>query len=610
MDRKTVIILIVSFGVLFFVQSVIIPKMYPPIPVTRTNQVTAVTNVAGTNVPSATQTVAAPAPAPSPAMVSPAPTIAIATNLSEQIEVLTNATGEAVYTFTSRGGGLKHVQLNRYLEMVGCERPRGGNVYATLNEHARVPVLALQADGLLGDNNFKLTRTSATSISAERVLPSGLRVVKQFNLASNYILTANLRIENPTALEIALPVQTVSVGTATPMGPRDEGLMMGAFWFNGKDAEHTDQAYFNPVGGCMGIGRRPARLEYTSGPAQILWAAVHNQFFAMAVTPATNSIASQFTAHRITLPPPTADDIAADPKVIREPHGIEATISYPAQQLGTNQFIERQFTIYAGPKQEKLLSRAGKRTDAIMDFGFWSPISKLMLRAMNGLHSLVAPIVPAVLGAYAMALVLMTIIIKLLFWPLTQKSTQSMKRMQALAPETKKIQEKYKDDPMKAQRKVMELWKEHKVSPMSGCWPMMIQLPIFFALFRMIPNAIELRGAQFLWACDLSKPDTIFLIPGLMFPLNPLPLIMGLTMLIQARMQPPSPGMDPAQQAMLKYMPLIFMVFLYGQPAGLTLYWTVQNLLTILQTKLTKAKEGPAPAPVTPVTPPPRRKKK
>jgi YidC/Oxa1 family membrane protein insertase len=143
---------------------------------------------------------------------------------------------------------------------------------------------------------------------------------------------------------------------------------------------------------------------------------------------------------------------------------------------------------------------------------------------------------------------------------------------------------------------------------MSGCWPMMIQMPIFFGLLRMIPNAIELRGTPFLWACDLSKPDSVWMIPGFNFPVNPLPLIMGVTMLVQARMQPPSPGMDPAQQTMMKYMPLMFLVFLYNQPAGLTLYWTVQNLLTIVQTKLTKAKEEPATVVVAPKVAPKKKK--
>jgi YidC/Oxa1 family membrane protein insertase len=127
----------------------------------------------------------------------------------------------------------------------------------------------------------------------------------------------------------------------------------------------------------------------------------------------------------------------------------------------------------------------------------------------------------------------------------------------------------------------------------------------------MVRTAIELRGAQFLWACDLSKSDTIFFIPGLNIPVNPMPLLMGGTMLWQARMTPPSPGMDPMQQKIMKYFPLIFLVLLYNYSAGLTLYWTVQNLLTIAQMKLTKAKEPVAPAPAAkPVAQPPTKKKK
>ena len=120
---------------------------------------------------------------------------------------------------------------------------------------------------------------------------------------------------------------------------------------------------------------------------------------------------------------------------------------------------------------------------------------------------------------------------------------------------------------------------------------MFLQLPVFLGFYRMIQSAIELRGAKFLWVCDLSRPDTLFIIPGLNFPFNPLPLVMGVTMLWQARLTPASPGMDPAQQKIMKYMPLMFLVILYNFSAGLTLYWTVQNLLTIAQTKLTRAKE-------------------
>jgi YidC/Oxa1 family membrane protein insertase len=124
---------------------------------------------------------------------------------------------------------------------------------------------------------------------------------------------------------------------------------------------------------------------------------------------------------------------------------------------------------------------------------------------------------------------------------------------------------------------------------------------VFIGFFTMIRSAIELRGAHFLWACDLSKSDTLFYIPGVNFPFNPLPLLMGVTMLWQARLTPPSPGMDPSQQRIMKYMPLIFLVILYNYSAGLTLYWTVQNLLTIAQTKLTRAKDEAATAAKAPV---------
>ena len=600
MDRKTVLLLVASFGALFLWQW-LVGVWYPPtkVPLRGTNLVASANNTFATNASGVVTNAAAPVLAA--AVSSTNQVIAIAADAPESVEVF--ETGEAIYSFTSRGGGLKQVQLKGFLETVGCDRAPGTNQFATLNEHARVPVLAMQAGDALGDNNFKLTRASTSTLTAEKTLPSGLRVVKQFDLGSNYQITARVRVENTSAQAVLLPEQQISGGTATPMSAHDDMTTMGVFWYNGQKPEHTDHAWFN--GGGFGCNR-PVRPDYSSGPNRILWTAAHNQFFTIALVAAnTNTYGSQFAAHRINLPPPTGAEIAADSKVVREPHGLETSLSYPAVTLPPGQAVERQFTIYAGPKNEKLLASVGRGTDAIMDFGFFSIISKVMLRFMNGIHSVIAPIIPHKLGEYAMSLVFMTILIKLAFWPLTAKSTRSMKKMQALSPELKKLQAKYKDDPMKMNKKVMEFWRENKVSPMSGCWPMMIQMPIFFGLFYMIRSAIELRGQPFLWACDLSKPDTLMLIAG--FPLNPLPLIMGVTMFFQARLTPATPGMDPAQQTMMKYMPLIFMVFLYNQPAGLTLYWTVQNLLTILQTKLTSTKTATDAVAVTVV--PPKKKK-
>ena len=210
--------------------------------------------------------------------------------------------------------------------------------------------------------------------------------------------------------------------------------------------------------------------------------------------------------------------------------------------------------------------------------GFIGFFSKLLLRSMNGLHSLG-------LG-YALCIITITIIIKILFWPLTKRSTISMKRVAAYQPQLKEINEKYKDDPQKKQKRTMEFMREHKINPMGGCWPILIQMPIFIGFFYLLRSAVELRGAQFLWACDLSQPDTIAHIAG--FPINPLPLIMGVTMLLQAQLTPVSPTMDPTQQKIMKFLPLMIIVFLYNFSSGLALYWTINNMLSILQTKLTK----------------------
>jgi YidC/Oxa1 family membrane protein insertase len=214
--------------------------------------------------------------------------------------------------------------------------------------------------------------------------------------------------------------------------------------------------------------------------------------------------------------------------------------------------------------------------------------------------------------------VVITIILRAAFWPLTAASTRSMKRMQALAPEVKALKEKYKDDPQKFTQKQMELWKKNKVSPMGGCLPMLIQTPVFFGFYTMLRSAIELRGAHFLWVADLSKSDTLFMIPGLSFipfigtpdglPFNLLPLLMVAVMVWQAHLQPQSPGMDPSQQKMMRYMPLMFLVFFYNYASGMALYMTVSTLASVVQTKLTKMNQAP-PAPVSALTPPSKKKK-
>ena len=337
----------------------------------------------------------------------------------------------------------------------------------------------------------------------------------------------------------------------------------------------------------------------------------------------TNEPAYQMVARPVTLPLFQNVGKVSD---VTAPRGIQTALVYPAMTLSGNSTVDRKFVMFAGPKEYRVLARVGEEfnndADQVMNFGsgyiaFWGIgtfFAKLLLSAMNGIHSLTGM-------AYGWTIVVITILIKALFWPLTAKATRSMKRMQALAPEVNALKEKYKDDQQKLMQKQMELWKKNKVNPMSGCLPMLIQMPVFLGFFTMIRSAIELRGAHWLWVADLSKPDTLFMIPGITFipfistpeglPFNLLPLLMGGAMLWQSHLQPASPGMDPAQQKMMRWLPAIFILFLYNYSSGLALYWTVNNLLTIVQTKLTKTYVNVPAAPATnPALTPASKKKK
>jgi YidC/Oxa1 family membrane protein insertase len=613
MDRKAILVVSTSIVLLLFWPT-LVQKLYPPQPVPAT-----VASQSGrqSNGPAALSPTASAATtnvgtsAPATAVSVPA-TIAplVRPGTAEETLVVSNALVR--YTFTSHGGGLKSAELLRFPESVACNvkvNP-GALRVATLNQKAPVAAMSLMGESILqGDGVFTLTRT-ATGVRAEKRLPGDLSVVKDFQIGSNYMVECIVRMENRSAVPIPLGAHEVVIGTATPMDPLDDGSKVGVYWGRDHKVEHVTVSWFkNPTLGCLPGGT--PRTVYQEGSSNVTWAAVHNQFFAMVAIPRDPAL--QVVSREQALPSPSPEDLALAPRANTRPLGYQTSLVYPPVAIPPNQALERRFSIYAGPKEYSLLARLGAEfhhdLDQVMGFdqvlfgSFSGFFAKMLLLAMNAIHALGIN--------YGFSIVVITVVIKLLFWPLTQASTRSMKRMQALQPQMKALQEKYKEDPAKLNRKMMEFWKENKVSPFGGCLPILLQMPVFIGFFAMIQTAIELRGASFLWACDLTKPDTLFLIPYLQFPFNPMPLLMGATMLWQARMQPVAPGVDPMQANMMKYMPLMFLVMLYNFSSGLTLYWTVQNLLSILQMKLTRAQDAKAaPKPSTPILPPGNPRKK
>jgi len=609
MDRKAIIVVGICFVLLLFLQP-LANRLFPPkkLPPGATNQVATATAPAATTTNAATTTATTPAPA----AAAPAPTAQPTLHPSGEEKTLVIANDNARYTFTSHGGGLKLVELLHYPETVSRKRknqPLTNNL-AELNADVSVPVLAiLGGESVQGDDAFALTQTG-TGVHAEKTLTNGLRLIKEFQPTTNYLVTATVRLENTSAQPLSLPEQQWTIGTATPMGPDDKTAIqnVGLMWYDGSSKPQIGQAWFaNRTLGCFPGVPRP---EYRAGNSNVVWAAVHNQFFALVAMPALP--AQQVVATPVDLPR-EEDTSTANGNKLPPPKGVQAAFVYPPVTLEPGQVLERQFNIFAGPKEYRTLARIANRfqnnVDAVMGFDTVFPFYKLggffgkaLLLGMNALHN-------AFNLSYGWAIIAITVIIKVLFWPLTQASTRSMKRMQALQPQMAAIKEKYKDDPLKMNKKTMEFMRENKVSPLGGCWPMMLQMPVFFGFFTMIRTAIELRGASWLWVADLSKADTLFTIPGTSIPFNLLPLLMGATMLWQSHLTPPSPGMDPVQQKMMRFMPLMFLVFLYNYSSGLALYWTMNNLLSILQTKLTRNITAATLPPTSPLTPVSKKKK-
>ncbi|MEO8353370.1 MAG: membrane protein insertase YidC, partial [Chthoniobacteraceae bacterium] len=236
-----------------------------------------------------------------------------------------------------------------------------------------------------------------------------------------------------------------------------------------------------------------------------------------------------------------------------------------------------------GPREYRRLREFNDSQTELLDFGWFGLISKGLLNSMNFLKR--------ILGSYWAAIIVLTICIRGAMWPLQNRATQTAKKMQALSPRIKELQEKFKDDPMRLQQETSKLWKEYGINPIGGCLPMLVQIPIFFGFYNMLNKAVELRNDGFLWVHDLSQPDTIFMIPGLGIPFNPLPLCMAGTMLWQMSLSPKTG--DPMQQRIMMFMPLIFIVLCYNYASALALYWTVQNLFSIVQLYITRDKNAP-----------------
>jgi len=364
----------------------------------------------------------------------------------------------------------------------------------------------------------------------------------------------------------------LSIGTAAPSNALDNGIQLTTEYSNGTDQTLVRRASLEASNGFLGIGAHDLKPEIT-GAGPIVWATVKNQFFASVLTP--DQPAAGLETRRVKLLDRLPD---ADPHA----YGITGLVDFNVLPLPPKGETVLAGSIYVGPKEYPRLSNADvfkNDQDRVMDFGNFITrfCAAILITVMTWMHGWTAN--------WGVAIVLTTLSLKLLFLPLSLTASRSAKRMQKIQPEMKVIREKFKDNPQKQQAATMELFKKAKVNPLGGCLPMLIQLPFFFAFFSMLRSVSELRFAHFLWAHDLSAPDTVYTFTAPLFGslnVNILPLIVVATIAIQMRMTP-QPTVDNAQMKMMKFMPFFMLLIYYSYSCALSLYSTINSLFTIGQ---------------------------
>jgi YidC/Oxa1 family membrane protein insertase len=568
----------------------------PPAPAPVEEAVVQATNVVEqTAAPAApTEAVAAPA-TPVPVTETAAAPEPAKHALPEQEVLLTNAV--ASVTVSSWGGGITRVELKDYPETVEAD---SGPVVLDLSGHP-----ALSLSGLAGfstANDYELKRApEGNAVLLTRATESGLRLERRLELGEDYRLKLTDTFVNGGSGPVALPEYEIAVGPMEAVRTKantrgqvylgldtlaDRGGAKVQRW--GRKGQGTLQSipglFGAGAGGCA-RNRMPVDLMPESVEQEIVapqsWVAAKNKFFVQILAPDEPAVGCTLHASR-----------AEDSKRFAVSN-VSADVRLASQLIASGERVERQADYYVGPKKFKILKTLGNRQDEVMLYAWWQWfrwLCRALLATLNGIQSIVP-------GGYGVAIILLTLIVRTLFWPITHKSTESMKEMQKVQPLVKEIREKYKDSPQKMNQEVMALYKEHKINPMAGCLPILVQMPVFIALFTVLRSAVELRYAGFLWIADLSEPEGLFAgaVP-VIGSLNILPLVMAGTMFWQQKLTPS--GGDPQQQKMMMFMPFMMLFLFYSMPSALVLYWSVSQGVSIVQMlhsrRLTAKAEGRA----------------
>jgi len=404
--------------------------------------------------------------------------------------------------------------------------------------------------GDLGRAPFALVESDA-SHAVFALSRDGVTVRKRFDFVSdNYALRMRLEVQNDSTRPVDATFATRWSVIARPGSD---------FMTESLIALHEGSATREAVHGIgkPGFFSGGSAPETTTYAGDVDWAGVDSTYFLVAmVTPQRRDAVAAFEPGK-------------------EIGSASVWVGYPKSAIPPGLADAREYRLFAGPKEQSMLTAFGSSVESSVQLGWrWiSPLTKGFVWLLHALY--------AVIPNYGVGIILLTLLVRVVTHPLNVRQMNSMKRMSELQPKVQELQKKYADDKQQQSAEMMKLYREAGVNPLGGCFPILLQFPVLMGLYYALQSSIDLRQAPFVgWIHDLSAPEALFTLPGLDLPVRLLPIVMGLSMVVQQKLTPST--MDPAQaRMMMTIMPVMFTFMFYQLPSGLVLYWFVSNLLAI-----------------------------
>jgi len=469
------------------------------------------------------------------------PAISIPTENEKESAV---ATDRSIVTFSDIGGAIKKIELKQHKKNNSLEPL----ILVDEKDPSRYIFSIKDSLGVLPLESSKYSINTKPNQVIYTLNLKGLQIIKQYTLNnSNDTMELQLFIKNISNQQEELVYQIISGSGIVEPNMADKRLVEVTAKVDGKTVNF----------------KRPKNNIITN-PGIVSWVALKTRYFSLIMKP-FGQTKDQF--HNFA----AGEDLVA---------GIEMErVTIPA-----NSSIEQKYLLYAGPSVASELKKIGMEFEETINYGFFGWIAKALLFMLGLCHSVVK--------SWGLSVIILSVLLNALLFPLTLKSFQSMQKMHELHPQMEKLKVQLKDSPQKLNKEIMELYKKHNINPLGGCLPLLLQMPIFIALYQALTKSIDLRGASFLWIKDLSMPDAVAIpatLPLIGNHINILPLAMVVLMIFQQKVSTKVMGsavteeQKQQQKMMLVMMPVMFGFIFYNMPSGMVLYWVVNTLLTIVE---------------------------